>query len=156
VVNRVFAPSSEVPIGLLDQPVLRYEAMDGYHRTPAYLFSLKPLKPVSERGYVGSDPRPGLSALDSAYLVVQVRADPECVPRVVVAIQGAESVAIGVFYGRPDKPNGGSNPFVADCRPVPTEADAVSTLIPIALDAELKDRVVTTLDGTAIDGVSQG
>jgi len=150
VVNRVYAPSTEPPIGLMAQPVLRYQAVNGFLRDPSYLFALESLRPVSKRGYIGVDPRPGLSAMDSAYLVVQVRADPACIPRDVVVQEDGTRVAVGVYYGRPDKKGGGSNPSVADCEPGLDDAHSVSTLIPIALDGELKDRKVTGLDGTEI------
>lgn len=153
VVNRVFVPTPVAPVGLMPQPVLRYQPMNGYQRDPVYLFGLAPLTPESDGGYLGKDPGPGLSALDSAYVVVQVRADPQCVLRAVVAQESEKSVAIGVFYGRPDPKGGGAPGDLAECRPVLKDSESVSTLIPIPLEMELNNRTVLNLDGTPITQV---
>jgi len=153
VVNRVLDPMTVAPVGLMPQPVLRYQAMNGFQRDPVYLFGLAPLAPEQKGGYLGKEPGPGLSALDSAYIVVQVRADPQCVPRAVVAQESDSSVSIGVFYGRPDQEGGGPPADLAECRPVLDDSQAVSTLIPVPLEMELTNRTVLNLDGTPISEV---
>lgn len=150
VVNREFVPMAVAPVGLVPQPVLRYQPMNGYQRDPVYLFGLASLVPESDGGYLGRDPRPGLSALDSAYLVVQVRADPHCIPRAVVAQESEESVTVAVFYGRPDPTDGGTPADLAQCRTVLQDAESISTLIPVPLERELSNRVVLDLAGTPI------
>lgn len=152
VVDRVFVPDQAAPDGLVAQPVLRYQKIDGLVRDPPYLFNLKDYLPVAGSDYLGQDPSPGLSALDDAYVVVQVRADPACVPRQVVAIAGTETVTVGVYYGPPTVA-AGQPASTAVCVPNLSDDTSLSTLIPIKLDEALGSRTLVTLDGAAIPPV---
>ena len=78
VVDRVVTPLSEAPVGLVDQPVLAFQGVDGTRRQPSYLFGLRKFEQkdaVEANGLVGVPPPPGLVALDTADLVVQVNGD---------------------------------------------------------------------------------
>lgn len=153
VVNRVAQASSAPPAGLIAQPILRYQATDGAHRTPAYLFDLLPWKPTSahpDDGYIGVDPPIGMSALDTADLVVQLRGDKNCIPRVVVAVESDSTVALAVYYGRPNPSAGDAAVDLADCRPVVPDADSVSVLLPVRLGSPIAQRTVVGLNGARI------
>lgn len=146
VVNRVAYPPITPPDGLLLQPIVKYQAINGPSRDPSYLFSLTLWKPPSTDGLVGADPDPGLSALDTAYVVVQVRANPLCIPRQIVTVQGDTTVAIAVYYGRPGAT---ASLTPGDCAVGPND-QAVSALIPIPLEVALNKRKVTTLEGIPV------
>lgn len=151
VVNRVFAPIAAAPTGVVDQPILRYLPISSARREPAYIFALADFSApgaTTKNGYIGSRPDLGLSALDSADLVVQVRGDKRCIPVAVAVRQAEKSVSVAVYYGRPNPAGGTAN--VADCRAVVANRASYSVLIPIDLTAPLGTRTVTSTDGTPI------
>lgn len=159
VVNRVVPPILAPPNGLVQQPILRYEAMDGAHRTPAYIFSLKPwirTGLVAGEGYIGVDPPVGLTALDTSSLVLQVRGDPNCLPRAVVAVETDKTIAVAVYYGRPDTAPRETYVKVADCRTVLPEYTSVSVLIPVPLRSLVGSRTVVGLDSKPIPPATSG
>jgi len=153
VVNRVIDTVSALPSNLVPQPVLRYQLVDGARRAPNYLFALQTWKvagALANGGLVGVQPGPGLTALDTAAVVVQVRADKNCIPRAVYATENPKTVVIAVYYGRPDEVPGAVPSASASCTPKPVAADSVSVLIPIRLQAAVDKRVVQNLNGTPI------
>jgi hypothetical protein len=149
VFNRVVTSASAEPDGLVAQPLLRYQPMDGSHRTPNYLFDLKAWRLTTAQldgGTAGSVPSRGMVALDSATIVVQVRGDADCTPRAVYTVEGATSITIAVYYARP----GEATSTVTDCRPVPPAASSRSVLIPISLTNPVGGRTVMNLDGSTV------
>ncbi len=153
VVDRVI-DSEPVPTDLVAQPILRYQALDGSHRSPVYLFELRAWKPtgaLARGGLVGRDPSPGLSALDTAELVVQVRGDKNCIPRSVYTVETSSTITVAVYYGRPDAAGGALPANLADCRPAAHDSDSVSVLLPVRLQDSLGKRKVVNLDGSSID-----
>ena len=151
VVNRVVVPIASPPVGLVETPILGYQRMDGLRRQPPYLFDLPDFAAegaVDANGYVGRDPSTGLTALDSANLVVHVVGDVRCFPHEVVLVEEADVVQIGVFYGQANPPDGTNAANLAACEVEPAPADAVSVLIPVRLAAPLGDRQLRSLDGT--------
>lgn len=155
VVNRVFNPSPAAPTGFLDQPIVGYQVVNGIQHQPAYLFTLPDFLVKKNKvpvGYIGTTPAAGFTALDTADIVIAVRADPACIPRDVVVHQDDKKVQIAVFYGRL-APDDGSSPLQpGKCKPK-GGAHAVTTLIPIDLDGMVDDRTVTTLEGKKIHKV---
>lgn len=156
VVNRVITTVDQPPEHLVRQPILGYQGVSGLTRQPPYLFALRAFSlesATTENGYVGSDPTPGLTALDTADLVVFVAGDPACFPHQVLVRESDKSVTIAVYYGQADPPDHSNAESLADCT---TRASArnVPTLLPIALAAPLKDRAVVTIDGDAIRRVA--
>ena len=155
VVNRVVTSEQQVPQGLVDQPILGYQALDGARRQPPYLFSLPTfnLKSATTRnGLIGVDPPTGLTALDSAQLVVEVSGDPLCFPHDAVVLEGESSVQIAIYYGQSNPAAGSTAKNLANCNTQPG-ADAVATLIPIRLGDVLGDREVQTLGGAPVSRV---
>ncbi len=153
LVNRVIDSASAVPAGLVNQPVLRYQVVDSSRRSPNYLFSLHAWVPkiaLANGGLVGAAPGPGLSALDTAAIVVQVRGDKNCIPRSVYATEDSSTVVLSVYYGRPDAAAGQPPATLSDCKPVASDAESISVLIPIRLQESVGNRVVHNLDGSAI------
>lgn len=155
VVNRVVHALENAPAGLVEQPILGYQAVSGQTRQPLYLFTLATFDLDSatvENGYIGSDPTTGLVALDTAGIIVHVAGDPQCFPHAAVVREDKVAVRIAVYYGQPKLPDGSNAADVADCN---TRASArnVSTLIPLPLNAPLGDRDVQTLSGDAIRSV---
>lgn len=152
VVDRVVDSVSALPSNLVAQPILRYQLVDSSRRAPNYLFDLQDWTPKSGlTGVVGAQPSPGLSALDTAAIVVQVRGDSRCIPRAVYATEDATTVIIAVFYGRPDAALSGSTPVALnDCTPATTVAKSISVLIPIRLQEAIGKRIVHNFDGSAI------
>jgi hypothetical protein len=151
VVNRVISPVTEVPSGLVPVPVNRFQVIDGAHRDPAYLFNLgtfEPPNPKKGDGYIGSDPSVGLTALDTANLVVQVRVDKRCIPRQVLVVQSSSTVVIAVYYGRPAGTVVKTADLATQCNA--PASGSVSTLIPIHLSAPVGTRAVVGLDGVPI------
>lgn len=149
IIDRVFTPLAEPPAGLVDQPILRYLPISGPTRNPGYVFALKDFAEAgatSRNGFIGAKPEVGLSALDSADLVVQVRGDKKCIPVAVLVRQEEHSVSVAVYYGRPNPPGGTA--VVADCKPVLANRATNSVLIPIDLTAPLGGRSVVRVDGT--------
>jgi hypothetical protein len=151
VINRVFHALSATPTGLIDQPIVKYQSMDGGSRTPGYLFDLDryQVKNADEGiGYLGHAPDPGFTALDSADLVVQLRGDKNCIPQQVVVIEAKDTVSIGVYYGQPNPSDGSNAAHLDECVLAPPVSGAASVLLPIALEAPLGKRTVQNLDGS--------
>ena len=156
VVNRVVIPLNEAPVGLVDQPVLAYQAVDGTRRQPSYLFSLHELKQqnaVDTNGLVGVPPPAGLVALDTADMVVQVNGDRRCFPQQVVVREEDDVVRVGVFYGQANPSDGSNVLHVRDCDPTPEGRARVSVLVPLQLSDALGTREVQWLDGTPVKRV---
>lgn len=153
VVNRVFATVSAPPAGLVVQPVLRYQAVIGAQRTPSYLFGLKGYTRHGAKpgdGYIGSSPQVGLMALDSADLVLQVRADTRCIPYKVALIETENTVTVGVYFGQPNAAGSGNDANVANCDTSATGSKSLSMLIPVDLQSPVATRAVHNFDGSAI------
>lgn len=152
IVNRVVTPLGSVPEGLVDQPILGYQVVDGQHRQPAYLFSLPvfTLKAATTRnGLIGGDPTTGLVALDTSRLVVEVAGDPQCFPQEAVVIEGSKTVRIAVYYGQENPADGSNEENVADCN-TKASGRSVTALLPIRLESALGNRELQTLDGHPI------
>ncbi len=154
VVDRIVENSTTRPAGLVQQPVVAYEPVAAQQHSPAYLFELptwnRLITPKGD-GYIGTQPPVGIRALDSASIVVQLRGDPRCIPREAVVVENATTIAIGVYYGRPN-PGKGSKPVSLDsCKTTVPAKDAVSVLLPLSLSAPVGKRHVTNLDGSRID-----
>lgn len=157
VVNRVVTAGATPPGGLARQPILRYQAVNGAHRDPSYLFDLGVFeRPGTHKadGYIGTNPAAGLAALDTADLVVQVRADRRCIPYQMVVIESETSVSLGVFYGQPTTATAGSAATLADCGTALAAPESVSMLIPVELSNPLLNRAVVNLDGSPIASVA--
>jgi len=153
-VNRVFAALGAAPAGLVAQPVLRYQAVAGAQRAPSYLFSLKGFSrphPKAGDGYIGTPPPVGLTALDTADLVVQVRADPRCIPYQAAVVETDSSVSVGVYFGQPNPPGSGNAANVIQCETGLDGAKSVSMLIPVDLQSPVLKRSVQNLDGSSIE-----
>ncbi|HAM26715.1 MAG TPA: hypothetical protein DCP11_08445 [Microbacteriaceae bacterium] len=153
VVNRVFAALGAPPAGLVAQPVSRYQAIDGAQRTPSYLFSLANFRPRESKtgdGYIGTPPAVGLTALDTADLVVQVRVDRRCIPYQVAVVETDSSVTVGVYVGQPNPPGSGNAANTAQCETDLAGAKSVSILIPIDLSSSVLKRTVLNFDGSPI------
>ncbi|HRN28792.1 MAG TPA: hypothetical protein PK890_03685 [Terrimesophilobacter sp.] len=152
VVNRVVAPSSSVPSGLVRVDPSAYHAMDGQRRQPAYLFSVPTMGvPHGEDagGLVGEAPAPGLVGLDTARVVVLVSADSACIPREVFLQEGPSTVRVAVYFGRPDLADGTEHWSGREsCKP--GSSGARSLLIPLPLATPLGERLVTDLDGVPL------
>jgi hypothetical protein len=154
VVNRVFATVSAPPAGLVVQPVLRYQAMIGAQRTPSYLFGLTSYTRHGAKpgdGYIGSSPQVGLTALDSADLVLQVRADKRCIPYKVALVETEDTVTVGVYFGQPNAAGSGNDANVTQCDTSATGSKVVSMLIPVDLQSAVATRTVQNFDGSAIE-----
>ncbi|MEO7122380.1 MAG: hypothetical protein ABI400_04550 [Lacisediminihabitans sp.] len=150
VVNRVFTPLGNPPATLVKQAILKYQVVDGPSRDPQYLFSLGHLEVKDADkgiGYIGRNPGPGLTALDTADLVVEVRGDRACIPQEVVVNEDKDTVQIAVYYGQPNPSDGSNAVNLAHCKAKPSADKALSVLIPIDLSEQLGDRSVVTLDG---------
>ncbi len=152
VVNRLVSRLQTPPSGLVDQPILGYQAVNGQTRQPPYLFGLATFdldSATAENGYIGSEPATGLVALDTAALVVFVAGDPQCFPHAAVVREDVKSVLVAIYYGQAKLPDGSNAADVANCN---TRASGLNipTLIPIPLNAPLGDRAVLTLSGDPI------
>lgn len=159
VVNRVFVPVTRAPSALVKEPILRYQLVDGKHRNPSYLFELaiysRPF-PTKTDGYLGAQPGAGLAALDTADLVVQVRADRRCTPQQVFVVESDTAVAVAVYDGRPTGESLDTKALASPCSLSASGAKASSVLIPIDLRSPVGTRAVVNLDGTRIAKVSAG
>ena len=150
VVNRVFTPVAAPPSDLVNQPILGYQVVNGAARDPQYLFSLDHLrvKGANESvGYIGRQPQPGLAALDTADLVIEVRGDAACIPQQVVVAEDDGTVRIAVYYGQPNPTDGSNVVNLSHCKAKPSAAKAKPVLVPIDLATFLGDRAVVTYDG---------
>lgn len=153
VVNRVFVPVNRPPTGLIRTPTLRYQTVNPKNRSPAYLFSLATyVRPHASPtdGYLGAYPAIGLAALDTADIVVQVRADSRCTPQQVLVVESNTAIAIAVYYGRPAGESLDAKALAAPCDPKASGARSSSVLIPIELGAAVGTRAVLNLEGTSI------
>ncbi|WP_349897444.1 hypothetical protein [Parafrigoribacterium soli] len=151
VVNRVFTPLESPPAGLVNEKVLGYQPVNGTSRDPQYLFSLDHLivKDASQGiGYLGHAPQAGLTALDTADLVVEVRGDSACIPQQVVVDEGDDVVRVAVYYGQPNPSDGSNAVNLAHCSANPKADKARTVLVPIDLAETLGDRKVVTFDGS--------
>jgi hypothetical protein len=152
VVDRVVVPHSEPPIGLVRQPLLGFQPVEGARRLPGYLFGLRVFErddAVEANGLMGVPPPPGLVALDTADLVLHVNADRRCFPHEVVVNESAKSVRVGIFFGQANPRDGSNAARVAECDPEPERA-GVSLLVPVTLSDALGDREVQDLDGRPV------
>lgn len=150
VVNRVFSPVGAPESALVNQPILGYQPVNGGSRDPQYLFSLDHLKVTDANksvGYIGRDPQPGLSALDTADLVVELRGDSACIPQQAVVTEDDETVRIAVYYGQPNPTDGSNAVNLSHCNAKPPAARSTPVLVPIDLATFLGDRTVVTFDG---------
>ncbi len=155
VVNRVIKSASTPPKGLVNQPILGYQLLDGQTRQPPYLFDLKTFDldtATTENGFVGKNPRTGLVALDMAQLVVRVEGDQRCFPHAAIVRESTETITVAIYYGQPDPEDGSNKDRVADCSNHELSAN-VSTLIPLQLTGSLGERKIVTMDGTPIPAV---
>ena len=153
VVNRVFVPVNTPPAGLTRTAVLRYQAVSPKNRSPSYLFSLstyaRPHASATD-DYLGADPTVALDALDTANLVVQVRADSRCIPQQVFVVESNTAIALAVYYGRPAGESLDAKALATPCDPNAVGDRSSSVLIPIDLGAAIGDRAVLNLEGTSI------
>ena len=152
IVNRVVTPLTAAPEGLVDQPILGYQVVDGQHRQPLYLFGLRAFSlptATTENGLIGSEPPAGLVALDTAQLVVEVAGDPLCFPHKAVVLEGSKTVRIAIYYGQANPADGSNRENVAECN-TKASGQSVTTLLPITLENSLGDRELQTLDGEPI------
>ncbi len=155
VLNRVITPETRAPKGYVVQPILGYQAVDSKRRQPPYLFSLGTLSldtATTRSGLVGVDPPTGLTALDTAQLVVEVAGDPVCFPHHVVVLETESTVKIAVYYGQPLPEDGDGAAELAECE-TKTSGVSVKTLIPIRLSNGLGTREVQTVAGEPIPEV---
>lgn len=155
VVNRVVHRLETPPPGLVEQPILGYQAVSGQTRQPLYLFGLKAFDletATAENGFIGTDPAAGLVALDTAAVVVFVAGDPQCFPHAAVIREDKKEVRVAIYYGQARLADGSNAAGLADCNTL-ASARNVSTLIPLPLAAPLGDRAVLTLTGEPIRSV---
>lgn len=155
VINRIVTEETRAPIGYVLQPILGYQPVDGKRRQPPYLYSLPTFSlatATTRNGFIGVDPPIGLTALDSAQLVVEVAGDQICFPHHVVVIETDTIVRIAVYYGQPNPEDGSNKYALAECatKQSPT---SVTTLIPIHLSNGLGVREVQSLVGDPIPAV---
>lgn len=153
VVNRVFTPLSAPPRGLVVEPILGYQAVEGSSRDPSYLFDLKDFThpgTADGDGFIGANPPTGLSALDLSDIVVQVRGDKRCIPYQVAVAETDTTVSIGVYYGQPGSPSDPNIAHLTDCATDGGKSDTTSTLIPIRLSNGVLGREVLNFDGSPI------
>jgi hypothetical protein len=159
VVNRVFVPVKVAPARLTREPVLRFQAVRPKTRSPGYLFGLgiyaRPHDSATD-GYLGASPTTGLSALDSADIVVQVRADRRCTPQQVLVVESDTAIVIAVYYGRPVGESLDAKALAAPCDPKASRDGSSSVLIPIELAAPVATRAVLNLEGTPISKTGSG
>lgn len=154
IVNRSIKPLAAPPSGLVEMPVLGYQAFDEETGSPEYLARLKTfsrLGVVQIPGYIGSLPDVGFSGVDFAEMVVQTRGPLLCIPRQAVVIETETAVQVGIYYGLPDSADGSAVDHVAGC-PVGASITG-SVLIPLPLSAPVGDREVQALDGSPITEV---
>lgn len=153
VVNRVFVPVTVPPPGLIREPVLRYQAVIPKTRSPGYLFGLDKYsrpRPSATDGYIGAAPAVGLTALDSADIVVQVRADSRCTPQQVLVVESGTSIVIAAYFGRPAGESLDAKALAVPCTPQATGDKSSSVLIPIDLAGPVAKRAVLSLEGKPI------
>ncbi len=151
VIDRIVVPLTAPAVGLVDMPVLGYQDISA--DVPEYFDRLDVFSRLGNEnvpGLVGGLPDVGNRALDYATLVVHVRGPLLCVPRAVTVIETPDVVQIGVYYGLPDGVAGTGDPTV-DCAAGASVTGSI--LIPLELSADLGERTVQTLDGTAIGEV---
>ena len=150
LIDRIIKPIGGPAKGLVEVPVLGYQAFDD--DIPDYIATLKDFSLLGNfdaPGYVGELPPVGNAAVDFADLVVQVRGSVLCIPRAVTVVETAETVTVAVFYGVPN-PATGTPDHVASCSDLTLTS---SVLIPLQLAAPVGDRIVITLEGDEVDEV---
>ena len=159
VVNRVFVPVSTASPDLTRVAVLRYQSLSPKNRSPAYLFGLHTYarpKATTTDGYLGADPTIGFTALDTANIVVQVRADSRCVPQQVLVVTSDTAISLAVYYGRPVGEPLDAKALAAPCDQSAVGAASTSVLIPIDLGSDLGGRAVLNFEGTPISPAQAG
>ena len=147
VVDRVFTPVSAPPEGLLAVQVDGYQVIHPVERTPAYLFEAGKIRAAGLAtlpGFLGVQPIPDAVALDTADIIVHVRADDRCIPQQVVVVQTEEAVQVEVFFGPPTAEEGATADGAA-CDPTAPVDESRGYLIPIDLTAGFGARTVQTL-----------
>lgn len=153
VVDRVFVPVTVAPAGLMREPALRFQTVSAKTRSPDYLFSLgtyaRPHASATD-GYLGAYPSVGMSALDTADVVVQVRADTRCTPQQVLVVESGTSIVIAVYYGRPVGESLDAKALAVPCTPQVSGTRSSSVLIPIDLAAAVGKRAMLNLEGMPI------
>ena len=155
IVNRAIKPLNAPPSGLVEFPVLGYQAFDEEAGSPEYLARLTTFTRLGVQqipGYIGTLPDVGFSGVDFAELVVNTRGPVLCIPRQAVVIESETAVQIGIFYGLPDSTDGSAVDHAAGC-PIDSTLTG-SVLIPLPLSAPVGDREVQGLDGTPLTEVA--
>lgn len=150
LIDRVLRPIRTAASGLVEVPVLGYQAFD--EDIPDYIATLKDFSLLGNfdaPGYVGALPPIGNAAVDFADLVIHVRGSVLCIPRAVTVVETEETVTVAVFYGVPT-PSTGTVDHVASCS---DQTVTSSVLVPIELAAPLGERTVVTLEGDEVDEI---
>lgn len=154
LVDRVISPSTTIPDGLVEMPVLAYQVLDPSHDLPTYLIDLTRFTLLGASaipGLIGGAPDIGISSYASADILVNVRGPLLCVPRRAVAIETETMIQIAIYYGLPDS-KAKSQPDNAEQCP-PDSPVTGSVLIPLQLSAPIGTRTVQTLDGEPVTRV---
>ena len=144
------------PAELVPVPVLAYQSLErASDELPGYLLTIDNFRLLGRSeipGLIGSRPPEGLSPFSSASLLLHVRGPALCIPRQAVVVETETAVQVGIYYGLPDRADGAPVDHIAGC----PAGDPLTTslLIPIGLGAELGDREVQSLDGTAVPRVA--
>ena len=150
VVNRIVQGAFAPPTGLVERPIEGYQVVNNEENEPRYLHLLNKFAPqqnLAGSGMIGTEPGRGFTALDSAELVVNVRAWVGCIPRQAVVIETDTTVKLAVYYGLPNAADGtAADP--AECNRPPFVQK--SALLPIDLAEPLGARELQTLDGVPI------
>lgn len=154
VVNRVVGPQTTIPTGFVEVPVTGYQTVQNEDHRPRYLHLLKRFDTgdLDRSGIVGVEPGKNFPALDSAELVVNVRTWIDCIPRHAVVIETDTAIQVAVYVGQPNRADAIPLDHLSCDRPAFVQN---SLLIPIDLGAELGDRKVQALDGSAIPEVPE-
>ena len=160
-VERVFLTYSEPPAGLVEMPVIAYQAFEEDVDKPDYFLRLDRFTLLGESdipGYIGQPPDEGFSAIGFADLVVQVRGPLLCIPREALVVETEDAVTIAIYYGLPDPERSRDEDGTEVEAPAPDHVAGCSTddpvtaslLIPVDLANPVGDRTVLTVDGDRI------
>lgn len=150
LIDRVISPIAGAAEGLVEVPVLGYQAFDD--DIPDYIATLRDFSLLGNfdaPGYVGTLPPVGSAAVDYASLVIHVRGSVLCIPRAVTVVETEETVTVAVFYGVPN-PTEGTADHLASCSDLTLTS---SVLVPLELAAPLGERTVITLEGDEVDEI---
>jgi len=154
VINRIVRGVAAPPAGLIEVPLIDYQAFDATGPA-AYLIGLSKytvLGASSVPGLIGVDPETEVPATATAELVVHVRGPILCIPRAAVVKETDTTVKIALYYGLPDSADGSPVDSVKGCQT--DSLVTVSILIPIDLTSAVGDRTVESLDGTELRSVT--